>query len=43
MLSLNIGAMLVGLVAVGYGLWLIYPPLSFIGIGAALLWSGLPD
>lgn len=29
-----------GLGMVAYGLWLIYPPASWIGTGAALFWLG---
>lgn len=29
-----------GLAMVGYGLYLIYPPAAWIGIGGALFWMG---
>jgi hypothetical protein len=32
-----------GLAAAGYGAYLVWEPLGFLLIGAALFWMGLPD
>jgi hypothetical protein len=34
--------LLVGFFMLGYGMWLIYPPASFVICGTLLMWVGLP-
>lgn len=34
--------LLVGFLLLGYGVWLIYQPASFVICGSLLMWIGLP-
>ena len=32
-----------GIALASYGAWMAWPPLGFIGAGAALIWIGYPE
>ncbi|POP53074.1 hypothetical protein [Zhongshania marina] len=41
--GLNGLLVVIGIAAIAYGIWQVFPPASYVFVGAALIWMGLPD
>jgi uncharacterized membrane protein YesL len=41
--GLNALLIVIGIAAIAYGLWQVFPPAAYMFVGASLIWMGLPD